>query len=829
MTVKLFRARTGLIAGVALGALAIPNIAVAQAEDASADQNVTAGDIVVTATRQAQVLSRVPISVAAFGEEELDQQGVRTIDDIARLAPGLQVNRTDFRNAAAAQVSIRGISSTAGASTTGIYIDDIPIQSRSLGYSSYTVFPQVFDLDRVEVLRGPQGTLFGAGSQGGTVRFITPEPSLFDYDTYARAEIGTTANGSESWEIGGAVGGPIIEGLLAFRISGWHRRDGGYVDRLEYDRPNGGGPYVSAFYLGHPYFAANFPGATPADTLTEPTTGTLVEKDSNHQTSDILRAALRFTPTDSLDITASVFWQDLYNNDSNSYWLNLSDPGKSEFRQGNNQSQPAWDEFIIPSLSVEYDAGPVTLISNTSIFDRNQRAINDYTAFERAIYYGSYLSDPDEITTSYVFNEQRNFTQELRIETNGSGPLDLAFGLFYTNNEQEARQYNDISTVDVSFPDGGCPMGVFPPFCYGAPVTGGANSPVNGAILGNVLDAATLDEEQLAGFAQADFEVVEGLTLTAGVRVADTKVEIGFNNYGPIVGPVPVVAVAEQSETPITPKFGVSWQVNPDHLFYASAAKGFRTGGGNPEIGQGCGFSLNANGLGTYESDSLWSYEIGAKNSLMGGRLRLSTSAYYIDWSNIQQNILLQCGFQLVVNGGSAVSKGFDSEVSLEVTDFLTLSTAVGYNNTEFQKDVPNPTAPGTNLISSGDHVAAPTWQISSSANLLFPVGDSDGYFRGDWQYISDYPNDLTYLNPRNAAGFNPSLGVTQGYHVVNLRAGMQVEQFDISVFTKNLFNAQPELGLFESVTAFSGAGPNLVSGFTLRPRSYGLTVTARY
>jgi len=833
MALVMYTFRKRLAAGVALGVLAFPAMAGAQSAQTAEDQEtqsvMSGGDIVVTATRQAEVLSRVPVSVAAFSEEQLDQQGVRNIDDIALLSPGLQVNRTDFRNAAATQVSIRGIASTAGASTTGVYIDDTPIQSRALGYSSYTVFPQVFDLERVEVLRGPQGTLFGAGSQGGTVRFITPAPSLVDYDAYGRAEIATTDNGEESWEAGIAVGGPLIEDKLAFRISAWHRRDGGFVDRLEYDRPNGGGPYVSAFYLNHPYFAAAFPGATPTDTLTEPTTGTLVDEDSNYQTIDVLRGALRFAPTDRLDITASVFWQDIYNNDSNSYWQNLSDVEDNDFAQGNNQSQPSHDEFLLPALKVAYDAGPVTIISNTSYFDRSQSAVNDYSAFEHAIYYGSYLTDLDDTTTSYVFNEQQNFSQELRVEANALDSLDLVVGLFYTTNDQEARQYNDISSVTASFPQGGCPAGLFPPFCYGTPVTGGPDSPIAGAVLGNVLDAATLSEEQLAAFAQADYSITDRLTLTAGLRVADTKVEIGFNNYGPIVGPVPVIANAEQNETPVTPKFGLSFQADPDNLFYVSAAKGFRTGGGNPEIGQGCGFSLNANGLGTYNSDSLWSYEIGAKNKLFDNRLSIASSAYYIEWNDIQQNILLSCGFQLVVNGGSAVSKGFDTEIALRATDFLQLSTAIGYNHTEFQENVANPTAPGTNLISAGDRVAAPPWQISSSAELTYPVAEHDAYARADWQYVSAYPDDLIYLNPANPASYNPALGVVGGYHLVNMRAGINIDQVDISIFAKNVFNAHPELGRSRTVSAFSGTGPNLVQSFTLRPRTLGVTLTARY
>jgi iron complex outermembrane receptor protein len=203
-------ARRALIMTSAMTALAWSNLA--NAQDVAGDTSDSAGgaDIVITAQRQSQALSKVPISVAAFDEKTLDQRGVRSIDDVSQISPGLTLQRSDSRNGAAARISIRGINSAAGAATTGIYIDDVPIQARSLGYSSFSVFPQIFDLERVEVLRGPQGTLFGAGAEGGAVRFITPEPSLTSFSVYGRAEIGTTEKGAESWEVGAAVGGPLI-------------------------------------------------------------------------------------------------------------------------------------------------------------------------------------------------------------------------------------------------------------------------------------------------------------------------------------------------------------------------------------------------------------------------------------------------------------------------------------------------------------------------------------------------------------------------------------------------------------------------------------------
>ena len=134
-----------------------------------------------------------------------------------------------------AQIAIRGISSSVGAATTGIYIDDLAIQSRSVGFGTSNTYPRIFDLDRIEVLRGPQGTLFGAGSQGGAVRFITPKPSLTDYSLYSRADLSTTLGGDTSYELGVAVGVPVIEDKLGFRFSAWHRKDGGWIDSANFE------------------------------------------------------------------------------------------------------------------------------------------------------------------------------------------------------------------------------------------------------------------------------------------------------------------------------------------------------------------------------------------------------------------------------------------------------------------------------------------------------------------------------------------------------------------------------------------------------------------
>src|SRR5437016_6575429 len=201
------------------------------AGQAQAQAPETAGplqEVVVTATRREESLSRVPISVTALTQESLDERGVKDFSEVARFTPGI-----NFDNSGTNNISIRGISGSGGAGTTGIYLDDTPIQMRALAFNPDEALPKSFDIERVEVLRGPQGTLFGAGSEGGTVRYITTQPSLTKTSFYSRDEVAYTQGGAPSYEAGVAGGMPLIDGVLGARLTVWYRRDGGYIDQID--------------------------------------------------------------------------------------------------------------------------------------------------------------------------------------------------------------------------------------------------------------------------------------------------------------------------------------------------------------------------------------------------------------------------------------------------------------------------------------------------------------------------------------------------------------------------------------------------------------------
>src|SRR5580704_5640764 len=256
--------------GGALAALcaAAACAATATAADTGADADASGPlqEITVTATRHEESLSKVPISVTALTQDAMDLRGIKDFQDIVRFTPGVNVDNSGTNN-----IAIRGIASTGGAGTTGIYIDDTPIQIRGTAFNPDDALPKTFDIDRVEVLRGPQGTLFGAGSEGGTVRYITTQPSLTKDSIYSRDEVSYTQGGAPSYEAGVAAGGPLIDGKFGIRASVWYRYDGGYIDRID------------------------------------PVTLALVDPNANHDESMLVRLAGLWQVTEQWSVTPSIY------------------------------------------------------------------------------------------------------------------------------------------------------------------------------------------------------------------------------------------------------------------------------------------------------------------------------------------------------------------------------------------------------------------------------------------------------------------------------------------------------------------------------------------
>ncbi|MFI4890469.1 MAG: TonB-dependent receptor, partial [Steroidobacterales bacterium] len=678
-------------------------------------------EIVVTATRREENISKVPISITALSQDAMDQKGIRDFSDMVRFVPGVSIDTTGTN-----AISIRGISSSGGAGTTGIYIDDTPIQMRSVGFNPDDTLPKTFDLDRIEVLRGPQGTLFGAGSEGGTVRYIMAQPSATTESTYARTELSYTQYGSPSYEAGVAHGGPIIDGVLGFRASVWGRFDGGWINRVD------------------------------------ESTGATTEKNANHATTMALRFALLYQPADNIKITPSIAFQNKQQHDVSTYWAAYSNPGGGQFNNPTPELIPQPDKYYLPALKIQVDFAHMTLISNSSYYHRDQQDSYQGTVYDLAFYQA--LGWPNALysgapalgcntsttatqpcswyplldangvhlpagfknysTPNTMTNEQRSWTQELRLQsTDKDSKLQWTVGAFWSlAQELSIEQLNDpnIGNFLSALYGGPAFESIYGPgtstpgniannlFLNPAnPLFGGPYYNCVGAPGSTVQPAAypipNCDiyynynksyDRQLAGFGEVNYKITDALSLTLGGRVAKMGFSLqhyanGYENYGPSL------RSGAQQETAFTPKVGLNYQADDHNLYYFTYAKGFRPGGSNAPLPPlFCSPGLIADGFPsgeaplTYKSDTTQSYEVGAKNNF-NDRLKIATSLYYIKWNGIQQNIYVagNCGLQFTDNLGTAVAKGFDFQADAVLGGGLSLEASVGYTSARFTQN----------------------------------------------------------------------------------------------------------------------------------------------
>jgi iron complex outermembrane recepter protein len=784
----------GIALTTAIGLLTGGGVYAQQASGSSNAANDSASnsllqEVLVTATRREELLSKVPISVAAYSQEAMDQLAIRDIDDIAKLTPG--VTFAQANPGSGTNIQIRGISSLVGAATTGIYIDDTPIQIRSIGYFPSNVYPEVFDLDRVEVLRGPQGTLFGAGSEGGTVRFITEEPSLKTFSQYARSEIAGIDGGGLNYEGGAAAGGPIIDDELGFRVSAWYRRDGGWIDRVDHTTPE------------------------------------IFDSDSNRQDHSAIRAALTLQPASGLQITPSVYYQTGRFNNTNLYWNTLSNPGNNTYRNGDPLGQPGSDTFTLSTVRVAYATDALLVTSGTAYFRRRSTIDLDYSTVVPDVVGGPTAPPfgiPGFTSRTNEYDGQDNFTQEIRFQPNERNErLNWLAGLFYSH------------AIQTSFEGiGGENLDTLTEALFGVPdaeaIFGPNFQPGDYAF---VSENHALDD-QYAIYGNLDYGFTEKLKGTVGVRVA--RVESYFDNSqgGPFGGGTPVTTSTSTSATPVTPKFELGYQADPGNLYYTSISKGYRVGGGDAPVPlPECSADLASIGLtktpDTYSADSLWSYEVGAKNRI-GDQFRIESSAYFIDWRNIQQQVFLpNCDFKYVANLGSLHSQGFDMNIQYQPVDPLVLGAAIGYNDSKYTQNVYpgaiHGTGPNSVIVSKNDTIDAPPWTVTLISHLAFPTSGpvSHVYFNSDFVYRTRNNGVLASSDP-NSLSYDPRLPRMSMEHILGVRAGLTLGNLDLSIFSTNVTNSiATTFTLHDSLT-----GP-LFKQVGIEPRVVGLTFIYRH
>jgi outer membrane receptor protein involved in Fe transport len=954
------RSRLGLLVTTAVGSALTASLAFAQAAQPAENNNQRSDlnqleEVVVTATRQADTVNRVPLAVTAQTQRNLDQQGIRSVRDLENLVPSLQTSQS--LQSGAAQFSLRGIvQGGAGAATTGFYLDDTSLQKRNVGGGVFTAngtpLPPLFDLDRVEVLRGPQGTLFGGGSEGGTIRYIQPAPSLTRYSSYARAQASVPEKGDASYQAGVAVGGPIIQDKLGFRASVFAGKTGGYID------------------------------------LIDPLTRKEVDHNANSQTTKMFRTALTWAPTERLRVTADFFSSsDRQRSGGGSY--NLDVPGTTTVpttcfntrntpvslgnaanggfstttglgtnnaaRVGPIESLPIGQQgrlnpypvargdancaaaaargdvtFTVPgfsygpydldrydsiatsgalspahtnlqigSLTLNYEFDKMSVKSITSYIDDETKSVasqqtpqgglrssslyvgpdqpNGILGTTAAAYNPWYLTNPTGqyfgTSTSgftHSWNKRWGLTQELRFSSAGDAkPFSWVAGVFFSNIRGTAG-YDNYNSPEF-----------WAQRKYG--VTNLQLTGVNGIEsapgLFNNYDQKrqNLKDIEIAAFAEGNYWITDKLRATAGVRVS----RVSFTYYqtfsGPVTGvgptnPNPALQVLTEAnggkssgtvaESPVTPKFGLNYQINDNSMVYVTAAKGFRAGGINAQVSQGiCGDGLERFGItpadlpSTYESDSVWSYELGAKLRFFN-RVQVNAAVYQIDWANVQiTQAPPGCGLSPTFNGDGARSRGVELEANARVFRGLTVNGAFGYNDTRYTSTTvviqgrPNAlngfTSQDFTISLKDQKFALPPWTLSVGARYEMDItSKARGYVRGDYRYSKGYLN-----NPFGTTGYNPDSNVNPSIFTANLRAGVEYGDFDINLFVNNLLDRKrgnigggrtgctlPAAGGTPACNTPSTNAPNGYTGYsalrtinTGTPREFGIQIAFRH
>ncbi|MGZ3343449.1 MAG: TonB-dependent receptor domain-containing protein [Caulobacteraceae bacterium] len=475
---------------------------------------------------------------------------------------------------------------------------------------------------------------------------------------------------------------------------------------------------------------------------------------------------------------------------------------------------------------------------------------------------------PYQFSDFNYYNKARRFVQEVRFSSDTAGKrFTWVAGAYYMTSRQDQQLFQPATEALTSYALCGIDeaftlnslnttlSGTIPiSFTCNATPNAGTTAPnavyncvepTAPTYQGNsvIIRRVRIDEHEIAGFGEGNYTLIDNLKLTLGLRVAEiynayTQALQGsvygdpFPDQGFTATPTHPFAVpgdvmstitsGSQTEHPITPHAALSWQATPDYLVYASAAEGYRAGGVNAPASLGnCAAQLAA--LGTtqtplsYNSDKVWSYELGAKLRLLEGHAQVNSSVFYIDWQNPQLTIALTCGSSYVTNAGAAASKGFDVQSQFRWGGF-TLSPSVAYTDAEYTQDVPVPGSTAF-IVKKGMFLPTPKWQAAIVAQYDFRILDKYAAFiRGDYEYQSSYIRTNV-----GQAGYDPITAVGSQTHIANARIGMSRDGYEANIFVNNLANSQ------ELLNVGHGAGSALVTGSTFRPREVGVQLVYRY
>jgi iron complex outermembrane receptor protein len=719
-----------------------------RAEEAAA---TAAGDmesletITVTARKRDESLATVPVSITVFTSEALENYNIQSFTDYATKTPNVSFSYGGGPTgiADARTVAIRGITGqnlfgTAGA--TGFYIDDTPVPG--------SVDPRVLDIDNIEVLKGPQGTLFGESSLGGNVRLITKKPNFTKDEFSFTTQAGVTSGG------GSADGGVNIVGNLVL-----------VPDKLA---------VRSVLFFNHDagYLTRTFPDPTSlavADPLLSVPRSSVGNQGAVRTFGGSLAALLKVT--DNFDATLRVMFQNTADHGFPATFAPL--PGFTPEYKLNRafDVQPrASDVWALPSLDLKYTGRGWSFVSSSSFFYRHTQDVEDSTYGTQQVltnyYQVSGLPNQPYLWDGEHFHDQ--LTEEMRVSFDPVHNLSGTVGVFYS--QTHTKFY------------------IPPTYANGLVAATVANSVVgpwpNDEIWTQTNPAVQKDKSV---FGELYYKFLDQFTLTAGARRYWLSQETdftadGFMNFGATPSDP-----QHNSQSGTDPKVGISYQATDATMVYASASKGFRAGGAQAYAPFCSLAGLPVTDITQLKSDTLWSYEVGTKVQLPHPGLLVSAAAFHIDWKNLQQQVALPCGYYFDINGGAATINGAEIEMNGHLTKSLQVRFGAGYEKTK----ITDPGAlgiPGIGIAEGSRILGTPAWNVSLGGVYTQPLTSSiDGFVSADYSYTGD---SVALLN----GGYGAE-STRPAYSLANLRFGIDHNKSEVSLNVHNLTNAKPNLG----------------------------------
>lgn len=761
--------------------LASGAVAHAQEAEPGERENVPQADnlIVVTAQKREQTLAEIPQSITVLGGEKLEQQQATSFVDYAAQIPGLSLEQS---NPGQTRVILRGVNTGGASPTAAIYVDETPF-GPSTGQSNGAVLAgdiDTFDIERIEVLRGPQGTLYGANSLGGLLKFVTVKPKLNEFEARVRAGFELTDGGDEGYSGNAVINAPLGK-TLALRASGYYRKSGGFIDTIGIDREN-----------------------------------------ANDFSSYGGRASLLFEPNEQLSVRLTALAQNIRANSQAAFDVDpvthdpiAQDPATGDALNGRLVRTEYFPEkndvdYRLYNGTASWDFGPVSLTSITSYGELEQNEAYDVTyqlpGIADAIFGGLY---PDEGPLGIVYPavaSQEKFTQELRLDSADSDRFEWLLGAYYTKENGLLYQkyvpfpLNDPQLLDPT-------VEVAPGLVYDQFLT------------------ATLDSryEEYAAFGSVTLYFSDRFDITAGARYSHNEQDtlqildgslLVFSGSDP--ADVPEVVNGDSSEDVFTWSVAPRFEISDYTTFYARVAKGYRPGGPNV-VPPGAGSSFPTQ----FDADTLISYEAGVRAETPGGEFSIDASVFYLDWSDIQVLVTYNTDIGPVGadgNGDSATSKGAEVTATLRPTRGFDVVASVAYTDATLDEDLPD-----GNGGFAGDRLPyAPEWTVNLAADYEWALGNTaTAFVGGSVKLIGDRAGafDSNYQ-----ATFGDRLQL-DGYASADLRAGVQFDRFSINAYVRNVTDSR---GL-TSLGSFLLRPGTTLSASPIRPRTFGVTVGADF